>query len=37
MVPIFLHKDVNQNFGEMAERYDVISAELLKTRKEQKT
>ena len=29
-----MHKDVNQNFREMAERYDVISAELLRTRKE---
>jgi acylphosphatase/BMFP domain-containing protein YqiC len=29
-----MHSDVNQNFKEMAERYDVISAELLKTRKE---
>ena len=29
-----MHKDMNQNFKEMAERYDVISAELLRTRKE---
>jgi acylphosphatase len=31
---VSMHQDVNQNFKEMAERYDVISAELLKTRKE---
>jgi acylphosphatase len=29
-----MHKDMNQNFKEMAERYDVISAELLRTREE---
>jgi acylphosphatase len=29
-----LHQDTNQNFKEMADRYDVISKELLKTRKE---
>lgn len=29
-----MHQDMNQNFKEMAERYDVISAELLKTREE---
>ena len=29
-----MHQDMNQNFKEMAERYDAISAELLKTRKE---
>jgi BMFP domain-containing protein YqiC len=29
-----MHQDMNQNFKEMAERYDVISAELLRTRKE---
>ena len=31
-----MHKDMNQNFKEMAERYDVISAELLRTREELK-
>jgi acylphosphatase/BMFP domain-containing protein YqiC len=29
-----MHTDMNQNFKEMAERYDVISAELLRTREE---
>jgi len=29
-----MHQDMNQNFKEMAERYDVISAELLRTREE---
>jgi acylphosphatase len=29
-----MHQDMNQNFKEMAEGYDVISAELLRTRKE---
>ena len=29
-----MHRDMNQNFKEMAERYDAISAELLRTRKE---
>lgn len=29
-----MHHDMNQNFREMAERYDVISAELLRTREE---
>jgi acylphosphatase len=32
-----MHQDMNQNFKEMAERYGVISAELLKTRKELET
>ena len=31
---VSMHQDMNQNFKEMAERYDVISAELLRTRKE---
>jgi acylphosphatase len=31
-----MHQDMNQNFKEMAERYDVISAELLRTREELK-
>ena len=29
-----MHQDINRNFQEMAERYDAISAELLRTRKE---
>ena len=29
-----MHEGMNQNFKEMAERYDAISAELLRTRKE---
>jgi hypothetical protein len=29
-----MHRDMNQDFKEMAERYDVISAELLRTREE---
>jgi acylphosphatase/BMFP domain-containing protein YqiC len=31
-----MHQDMNLNFKEMAERYDVISAELLRTREELK-
>jgi len=31
-----MHQDMNRHFGEMAKRYDTISAELLKTREELK-
>lgn len=31
-----MHQDINQNFKEMATRYDAISAELLRTREELK-
>ena len=33
---VSMHEDMNRNFKEMAERYDAISGELLKTREELK-